>query len=51
MTQVLPVYTGKEVLMLTVDYPPGGADPVHRHDAHGLHLCARRHHRHERGRR
>lgn len=22
--------------MLTVDYPPGGADPVHRHDAHGF---------------
>ena len=27
---------GKEVLMLTVDYPPGGGDPVHRHDAHGF---------------
>lgn len=27
---------GKEVLMITVDYPPGGADPVHRHDAHGF---------------
>ena len=26
----------KEVLMITVDYPPGGADPVHRHDAHGF---------------
>jgi quercetin dioxygenase-like cupin family protein len=24
---------GKEVLMLTVEYPPGGADPVHRHNA------------------
>ena len=23
----------KEVLMITVEYPPGGADPVHRHDA------------------
>ena len=22
--------------MITVDYPPGGADPVHRHDAHGF---------------
>ena len=22
--------------MLTVEYPPGGADPVHRHDAHGF---------------
>ena len=22
--------------MLLVDYPPGGADPVHRHDAHAF---------------
>ena len=22
--------------MITVEYPPGGADPVHRHDAHGF---------------
>lgn len=36
MTQALPEYPGKEVLMLTVEYPPGGADPVHRHDAHGF---------------
>jgi quercetin dioxygenase-like cupin family protein len=27
---------GKEVLMLEVEYPPGGADPVHRHDAHAF---------------
>jgi quercetin dioxygenase-like cupin family protein len=27
---------GKEVLMITVTYPPGAADPVHRHDAHGF---------------
>jgi quercetin dioxygenase-like cupin family protein len=27
---------GKEVVMLTVAYPPGGSDPVHRHDAHGF---------------
>ncbi|HEY0489234.1 MAG TPA: cupin domain-containing protein [Telluria sp.] len=27
---------GKEVFMITVDYPPGGADPIHRHDAHGF---------------
>ena len=26
----------KEVLMLVVDYPPGGADPVHRHNAHAF---------------
>lgn len=36
MTQALPDYPGKEVLILTVEYPPGGADPVHRHDAHGI---------------
>ncbi|NLD69764.1 MAG: cupin domain-containing protein [Limnobacter sp.] len=27
---------GKEVLVLTVEYPPGGGDPIHRHDAHGF---------------
>ncbi|WP_312252511.1 cupin domain-containing protein [Stenotrophomonas sp.] len=36
MTQPLPDYPGKEALILTVEYPPGGADPVHRHDAHGF---------------
>lgn len=35
-TQALADHPGKEVLMITVDYPPGGADPVHRHDAHGF---------------
>ena len=24
---------GKELLMITVEYPPGGSDPVHRHNA------------------
>lgn len=24
---------GKEVLMITVDYPPGSTDPIHRHNA------------------
>jgi quercetin dioxygenase-like cupin family protein len=27
---------GKEGLMITVDYPPGASDPVHRHNAHGF---------------
>lgn len=36
MVKALPEYPGKEVLMLRVEYPPGGADPVHRHDAHGF---------------
>lgn len=35
-TQDLPEYPGKEAVMLLVDYPPGGADPVHRHDAHAF---------------
>lgn len=34
MTQEMKDIPGKEVLMITVDYPPGAADPVHRHDAH-----------------
>lgn len=25
---------GKEVLMITVDYPPGATDGIHRHNAH-----------------
>ena len=27
---------GKEGLMITVEYPPGSSDPVHRHNAHGF---------------
>ena len=33
MSKDLPNIPGKEVLMMTVEYPPGGADPVHRHYA------------------
>jgi quercetin dioxygenase-like cupin family protein len=33
MTKDLAGISGKEVLMLTVTYPPGGASPPHRHDA------------------
>jgi len=40
VTQVLSKdltdFPGKEGLMLTVEYPPGGADPVHRHNAHAF---------------
>lgn len=36
MTQALADYPGKEGLMIEVEYPPGGVDPVHRHDAHGF---------------
>ena len=34
--QPLPDLPGKEVLVLTVDYPPGAVDPVHRHRAHAI---------------
>jgi quercetin dioxygenase-like cupin family protein len=27
---------GKEGVMITVEYPPGGSDPVHRHNAHAF---------------
>lgn len=36
MTKELPDIAGKEVLMITVNYPPGGADPIHRHNAHAF---------------
>src|SRR6266403_1473643 len=29
-------FPGKEGLMITVDYPPGSTDPIHRHNAHGF---------------
>src|SRR5690606_18456868 len=33
MTQPLPEFPGKQVLLLSVEFPPGAVDPVHRHDA------------------
>jgi quercetin dioxygenase-like cupin family protein len=36
MTKALADYPGKEAVMLTVEYPPGSEDPVHRHDAHAF---------------
>src|SRR5262245_58807148 len=33
MTKNLSEIPGKEVLMITVEYPPGGSDPIHRHNA------------------
>ena len=36
MNKPLGNLPGQEGLMLVVEYPPGGADPVHRHDAHGF---------------
>lgn len=36
MTKALAEYPGKELMMITVEYPPGSVDPVHRHDAYAL---------------
>jgi quercetin dioxygenase-like cupin family protein len=36
MTKPLPEFPGKEVEMITVEFEPDGADPVHRHNAHGF---------------
>ena len=33
MSKDLTDNPGKEVLMITVEYPPGGSDPIHRHNA------------------
>jgi quercetin dioxygenase-like cupin family protein len=34
ITKDMPDFPGKESSMITVEYAPGGSDPVHRHDAH-----------------
>ena len=36
MTKALPDIPGKDAVMITVDYPPGAVDPVHRHDAYSF---------------
>ena len=36
MSKDLPEQPGKEAVMIMVEYPPGGSDPVHRHDAHAF---------------
>ena len=36
MSKDLTEAPGKEVLMITVDYPPGGKDPIHKHNAHAF---------------
>ena len=42
-TKVTPLFTkdladfpGKEGVMITVEYPPGSSDPIHRHNAHAF---------------
>ncbi|HEM7839086.1 TPA: cupin domain-containing protein [Burkholderia multivorans] len=36
MTKPLDDYPGKEAEMISVEYPPGAVDPVHRHYAHAF---------------
>jgi len=36
MEKALTNIPGKEVVMLTVEYAPGGADPIHRHNANAF---------------
>jgi quercetin dioxygenase-like cupin family protein len=36
MSKDLTDFPGKEGLMITVEYAPGGSDPVHRHNAHAF---------------
>ena len=36
MSKDLKEMPGKEVLMITVEYPPSGMDPIHRHNAHAF---------------
>jgi quercetin dioxygenase-like cupin family protein len=36
MSKDLPEYPGKEGMMITVVYPPGASDPIHRHNAHAF---------------
>ena len=36
LSKDLTGFPGKEGLMITVEYPPGWSDPVHRHNAHGF---------------
>lgn len=36
MSKDLKELPGKEITMITVEYPPGWADPVHVHNAYGL---------------
>jgi quercetin dioxygenase-like cupin family protein len=36
MSKDLAEFPGKEALMITVEYAPGGSDPVHRHNAYAF---------------
>ena len=36
MSKDLTDNPGREALVITVEYAPGGSDPIHRHNAHGF---------------
>jgi quercetin dioxygenase-like cupin family protein len=36
LSKDLADFPGKEGVMVTVEYPPGGSDPIHRHNAHAF---------------
>ena len=36
MTKPLAQHPGEELVMISVEYPPGSVDPVHRHNANAL---------------
>ncbi len=36
MSKDLTEFPDKEGLMITVEYPPGSSDPIHRHNAHAF---------------
>jgi quercetin dioxygenase-like cupin family protein len=36
MSKDLADFPGKEGLMISVEYPPGASDPIHRHNAHAF---------------
>ena len=36
LSKDLTDFPGKEGLMITVEYPPGSSDPIHRHNAHAF---------------
>ena len=36
LSKVMTDISGKEGMMITVEYPPGSSDPIHRHNAHAF---------------
>ena len=36
MSKIMTDVSSKEGLMITVEYPPGGSDPIHRHNAYAF---------------